>query len=85
MTSSNNIIQQFIIFLYENNALKPYKDNLLKSMGNKLKIINPFYARHDYYTNISAAFTWSITPQGHTFWEQLDNKWHHILNNIKHS
>lgn len=85
MIPSNNIIQQFIIFLYENNALKPYKDNLLKSSSNKLRILNPFYGMHNYNGIISSAFVWSETPQGHHFWDKLDNEWHYILININNN
>lgn len=84
MIPSNNIIQQFLTFLYNNNALKPYKDNMLKSSNHKLRILNPFYGMHNYNGIISSAFVWSETPQGHTFWDKLDNEWHHILINIKH-
>lgn len=82
MTPSNNIMQQFIIFLYKNNALKPYKDNLLKAHKKAPLIykINPFYEKKSSYASlISTAFIWDDTPQGFKFWSNLSIQWSYKL------
>jgi len=31
------------------------------------------------YGLISSAFSWDLSPQGHTFWDKLNDKWQDII------
>lgn len=83
------IIKHFIKFLKANNALDSYLVNLNKK-ENACKYCNLF--KRDAPSNIilyfgaskliSYAFDWSKTMEGRDYWNNLDNMWYHIWDNI---
>ena len=79
----------FFKFLKEKDAYDRWAYNL-KSQCPSILTLPPFWSRkkrflfsNDCSSVISAAFTWSITPEGREFWETLDEEWNILCNNIK--
>lgn len=81
------MVAEFLLFLKENNALSGYQNAVriqkrpyFKTIENN---INPFtiepirilFKPKQYCELINVAFTWASTPEGHEYWEKLDNKW----------
>ena len=64
------VLQKFISFLEENDALFPYINNLNRPLDTLLST-NRF---------IMGAFYWEKTAEGHNFWRDLSTKWVDISN-----
>ena len=63
------ISEKLTKFLAENDSLDQFKSNI-KNMGSA-KTIKDF---HD----ISSSFIWEASPQGHYYWQKLDEKFNKI-------
>ena len=72
-------IEIFIEFLANNNCLSQFKYNFLLYIKKK-----PFLKEHPgIYSNIiSDSFIWKYTPENHTFWMALHNKWREYYQTI---
>lgn len=62
-------MKKFLEFLKENDAL----DNFLDACPDMRTVPTSY---------ISGSFTWSDTPQGFYYWEQLHCKWIKYLNSL---
>lgn len=86
---------EFLLFLKENNALRVYQKAVRKQKWSYFKTIenniNPFtiepirvlFRPERYCELINLAFQWSITPEGHSYWEKLDHKWRKRIRDIE--
>ena len=72
-------IEIFIEFLANNGCLSQFKYNFLLYIKKK-----SFLKEHPsiYGNLISTSFIWKDTPEGHTFWMTLDNKWREYYQTI---
>jgi hypothetical protein len=89
------MVAEFLLFLKENNALNGYQRALRKQKRPYFETIenniNPFtiepikvlFNPIRYCELINYAFHWSSTPEGHAYWEKLDNKWRRIIKDIE--
>lgn len=76
----NKTLELFYNFLEQNKVLIEWEQNFLK-----LRIENGDLTRAEYFYKmlnqntahnlIMSAFSWSSTPQGHTYWSLLHDKW----------
>lgn len=66
----------FLVYLYQTQTLNLYIEERKKSIGN-----NKDYFLNTFFVPLNRAFTWSITQQGHDFWEKLHEK---VTFNIVH-
>ena len=82
---------EFLKFLKKHNALKPFKQNVLRTLKRQCSscitqytMVNPFVSSHilpyEYnslfgYAIIDQSFVWAATPQGHDYWHELDLEW----------
>lgn len=80
----NKSLKLFYQFLEANGALIAWEQNYT---NRQAEVDDPKSRAEFFYTLIShqhswigAAFLWSDTPQGHYYWDQLDNKWRNHLN-----
>lgn len=65
-----NIVQ----FLKDNGVYEMFFANLLKQKQEEVLCL--YFSRCFYeYNAISAAFTWEETPERHTFWEEISERW----------
>ena len=81
------MVAEFLLFLKKNNALNGYRNAVKEYRRSHFKtienIINPFtiepikvlFKQEEYSELINLAFQWSLTPEGQTYWEKLDEKW----------
>lgn len=89
------MVAEFLSFLKENNALRGYqravrKQNLphFKTIENK---INPFtiepirvlFNQERYCELVNMTFQWSLTPEGHKYWAELDHKWRKRIRDLE--
>ena len=63
----------FANFLLINNAFNKYFENVYYSPWCQ-GITRKLYKYEEYW--ILKAFEWERTPQGYSFWEKLNRKWH---------
>lgn len=81
------IEEQFILFLEKNNCKDKYfKNNESCYAFDKYKIL---LESKLYVSLILDSFSWISSPEGHEYWEKLNNKWigiykNYIKNNIKY-
>ena len=63
-------INEFRLFLIQNNALESY----LKNVDNNR--INQYYSESNLFCRIiDASFVWYKTPEGGDYWLELHRKW----------
>lgn len=65
----------FIAFLTENRCLPAFLDNFY-AYNNCVVLcrdIWDIYGGDEYFIN--RAFDWSQTPQGRTYWKEMDRRW----------
>lgn len=69
--------QNFIDFLKDMNSYEKYKENIEKFHNLTIEDIWDKIVSGEYKTKnlIDAFFTWKHTPQGHTFWEAVNEAW----------
>lgn len=89
------MVAEFLLFLKENNALNGYQRAVREQKWPYFKTIenniNPFtiepirklFNPKQYCKLIDMSFKWSLTPEGHTYWEELDRKWRRIIKDIE--
>jgi len=89
------MVAEFLLFLKDNNALRGYQRAVRNQRRTYFKTIenniNPFtiepikvlFNPKEYCQLINRAFTWSLTPEDHEYWEKLDNKWRRIIKDIE--
>jgi len=69
--------EEFYDFLYNNDVLDKFIENYDSTFSNNrnmtLKEFLNLNNTISYY--ILRSFNWSDSPQSHTFWERLSNKW----------
>ncbi len=70
-------IIDFFNFLSEHNALMQYLCGLHRNYTGDPQ----FYLNTTPDSWLSGAFGWVTTPQGHKYWEELNDKWRGILYN----
>lgn len=72
-------LEIFIEFLANNGCLSQFKSNFLLYIKKR-----PFLKEHPgIYSNIiSDSFIWKYTPENHTFWMTLHNKWREYYQTI---
>ena len=87
VTKYNKIILPFFIrFLKKEHSLGRYMKNLNSDNGYDLRLwyyensdISYFLLKDIYvnkgYNLLNRAFKWDKTEEGHTFWQDLHNKW----------
>lgn len=89
-----DIIRKFKIFLKKEGVFYDYLKNCYLLNHDKHRLYtNPFsnplfqdILKQKLYANlISSAFMWLETPQGHEFWERINDKWREKYNIIKRS
>ena len=81
------MVAEFLLFLKKNNALNGYQRAVrkqkwwyFKTIENNINLftiepIKVLFKQEDYSELINLAFQWSLTPEGQTYWEKLDEKW----------
>jgi len=83
--------RKLIKFLKENNAYEKFIYNLFENLKDaKAKGASGFHFRKkikvlndtENYDQIENAFTWSTTPEGRIFWENLHIKYNIYLNHL---
>lgn len=68
----------FFNWLKKHNALEKYKHNRFVFMREYRRCgwEHPYnYAYMEVFDALSLAFSWINTPEGHTYWNYLDNVW----------
>ena len=81
----NTAKQLFIQFLKENNIYEQYMYNFNKreESRNKAYPKNQFFSKVRREQYINYAFTWSITPEGWSYWNKFHEKWNNYTAAIK--
>ena len=74
--NSQQILPLFTRFLHEKRCTYRFRKNLYQRM---LQCQTPLPPQQFPITNFIGAFQWSLTPEGHRFWEKLDNDWHSFI------
>ena len=75
-----NLIDEFVAFLEENNIKELYKKALIENgVINYLHFLEDSKPRNF----ICGAFSWSNTPEGHKFWQDVDLKWVTLLKELE--
>lgn len=81
------MVAEFLLFLKKNNALNKYQKAVrkqkwwyFKTIENNINLftiepIKVLFKQEEYSELINLAFQWSLTPEGQTYWEKLDEKW----------
>ena len=73
----NNAVKIFRQFLRQRNAWQSY---VLYTRENAL---HPFYPTNLQTSSptafLNCAFSWSLTPQGHNYWYQINEEWVNFL------
>jgi len=69
-TNIKTMWEEFIVFLKKHRVYKKYMSNLRES-GQTVEYMKAAPA----VGLISWAFVWRKTPEGHEFWEGLDDIW----------
>ena len=89
------MVAEFLSFLKENNALNRYQNAVKKqkrlyfeTIENNINLftidpIKRLFNPREYCQLINRAFHWSSTPEGHTYWEELDRKWRRRIEGIE--
>ena len=89
------MVAEFLLFLKKNNALNGYRNAVKEYRRSHFKtienIINPFtiepikvlFKPEEYRELIDLAFYWRATPEGHAYWEELDQKWRKMIGDNK--
>ena len=77
-------------FLKQHRCLKEYVDNVLEQNG--CNYVDTYKHDHNIIALIIAAkasidwsFTWSDTPQGHSYWSKLDRKFVSLTHKWKYT
>ena len=71
---SDSLFWEFIGFLSDNGALHAYIKNMLSTY--RLNSGKRFFGREENApTWISESFNWESSPEGHSFWSDLDCEW----------
>ena len=66
----------FFDFLQKHNALEAYKRSFKTTVGRRIVVTNK-------YTPLACSFIWADTPEGHLYWQALDEKWDCHFKSIK--
>ena len=66
-------MEKFIKFLEDNNAWENFEREFTKSERNVESYKEDCKVLKD--SEISYAFTWSKTAEGHDYWKELNKKW----------
>lgn len=69
--------KDFEEFLEKNDALGSFANNISKSF-HKLDI-KPEIITSDPKHAVGMAFVWSRTPEGHSYWHEIENAWQRYL------
>ena len=90
--AKKEIIKDFAKFLKENHAYVQYRSNIAQSInfndfathfcnGFNGKLLQRYkkFTISTAVNLINFAFTWANTPQGDTFWRELDNEWGKLI------
>jgi hypothetical protein len=91
------LIKKFLLFLKENDALDKFKKNIkaqkkyeFKTLENNINIFSiltfkPIFESGYYREFINFGVSWSETPEGTSYWANLDIKWRKMLdrNSVK--
>ena len=72
----NPLLEQFYLFLEKHNALMAWENNFLNRNPNRTRADFFHHIQLDDYRFILAAFTWECTPEGQTYWQDLNCKWY---------
>ena len=73
----NNAVKIFRQFLRQRNAWEPY---VIHTRKNVMRPFYPNVQRSSPTTFLNCAFAWSYTPQGHNYWQQINDEWVNFLN-----
>jgi hypothetical protein len=81
MTSKAILHHAFVSFLKNESAYENYVRNLYE----KRKMTIAELINHNYMNGsvIDYTLTWSLTPEGTTYWSDLNGKWHNIFESLK--
>ena len=71
-TSDKVIFANFFHFLLSNNAFNLYFENLFNDATDPIAALT---TKKNGMWLISSAFSWSDSPQGYDFWNELHQKW----------
>ena len=61
----------FFRFLKEQKIYKQYRQNLGRGQFN----ISDYIGEEQFARLVTASFTWSLTPEGHSFWDTFHTIW----------
>lgn len=67
-------MEKFIKFLEDNNALENFERALVES-GRDIEDYKEFCKEYCKNTELSSAFIWEKTKEGHKYWAKLNWKW----------
>ena len=67
----------FVQFLESNSIKSKFEEALYKQ--HKVKLAFYLVNKHDHF--IGDAFSWSLTPEGFKFWNDVTNKWQSYMKN----
>ena len=70
--------KEFKDFLRKHNVYDSYIINTIE----RGKDVKSFIESTRKISYISAAFTWNDTPQGHSYWNNINTQWHIFLSKI---
>lgn len=82
--STNEIKKIFYRFLREENAFTFYFKNLSEDYRDASNEKLYHMVLHHPTELINYAFSWSNTPQGHSFWNRLNDKWKDVYGKASH-
>ena len=75
----------FVLFLYEEKCLTTYFDNIKNDIDfgarNNVKCKVKLLMKCTSYDFLESAFSWSSTPEGWKFWNDINKKWLWFVNN----
>lgn len=76
----NPLLKQFYLFLEKNNARMAWENNLFRQHPNCTRAeffdSTALHIKLDGYYFIMSAFTWTRTPEGSVYWQELHRKWY---------
>lgn len=74
--NSQQMLPLFTRFLHEKRCTYQFRKNLYRRMRQWQ---HPLPPRQVPIIGFAAAFPWSLTPEGHQFWQKLDNDWNSFI------
>ena len=75
------IIEEFKNFLREKGAYDIFKENFMRQNMNIFKKVES--VRVNKRAIINWSFSWSMTPQKHSFWSNLNSEWARKYDKLK--